>query len=306
VHFLVLVLALGLSGYVTVGNHLSSSLGVRLASANEGGSLTARGGQVGDVTVGRGGTVLTAPAIPTAAPVPHEPITYAVVQGDRLDGLAQRFHVSPEDIRWSNYGLLKDLNDDVKPGEQLEIPPVEGVVVTAGDGDTPAGLARAYGATVSAVMDFNYLRTGEGDPLARGTRLVIPGGRGPALVHGVVAGAVAVTVLDSTSPGNPFPFGQCTWYVWTRVHVPWMGDAWTWYPQAQLHGWRTGLTPRQGAIMVSWESRFWGHVAYVERVAPDGSWTISEMNYTGWAVRSGRTIHPGEVPLIGFIYPPGS
>jgi hypothetical protein len=26
------------------------------------------------------------------------------------------------------------------------------------------------------------------------------------------------------------------------------------------------------------------------------------MNYAGWNVVSGRTIHPGQVPLVGFIY----
>lgn len=305
-HLLVLVLALGLSGYATVGSHLSSALSLRLGSVNEAGMVSTQGGQLGDVSVGRGGTVINAPDIPAAAPVAHTPILYAAGAGDTVEGLAQRYHVSSNDIRWSNYGLLKDLSVDVKPGDRLVIPPVDGVVVTSGDGDTPAGLARAYGVRVATVMDFNYLRTPETASLPRGTRLVIPGGRGPALVHGLAAGTAPVVETNSSSPDNPFPFGQCTWYVWTRVHVPWMGDAWTWFLQAQLHGWRTGITPREGAIMVTWESRLWGHVAYVERASADGSWTISEMNFEGLGVRDNRTLHPGEVPLIGFIYPPGT
>jgi len=29
---------------------------------------------------------------------------------------------------------------------------------------------------------------------------------------------------------------------------------------------------------------------------------VSEMNFIGWDLVSGRTIHPGQVPLVGFIY----
>jgi surface antigen len=43
-------------------------------------------------------------------------------------------------------------------------------------------------------------------------------------------------------------------------------------------------------------------VAYVENVYPDGSWQVSEMNFVGFGVTSQRTISPGQVPLIGFIY----
>jgi len=53
--------------------------------------------------------------------------------------------------------------------------------------------------------------------------------------------------------------------------------------------------------MVTWESG-WGHVAIVESVNADGSWTVSEMNFAGFGVISSRTIRPGRVPLLGFIY----
>jgi surface antigen len=55
--------------------------------------------------------------------------------------------------------------------------------------------------------------------------------------------------------------------------------------------------------MVTWES--WaGHVAYVEAVNPDGSWVVSEMNWTAFDVIDERTIRPGQLGsrLVGFIY----
>jgi surface antigen len=54
--------------------------------------------------------------------------------------------------------------------------------------------------------------------------------------------------------------------------------------------------------MVTRESVVYGHVAYVESVNKDGSWTVSEMNFVGWNVKSLRSIRPGQVPLVGFIY----
>jgi len=100
--------------------------------------------------------------------------------------------------------------------------------------------------------------------------------------------------------GLRFPWGYCTWYVSTRRHIPWSGDARSWYGAAIAMGYNVGSTPRPGAIMVSKES-YLGHVAYVESV--DGStFTISEMNFRGYGVVDQRRIRLGGIALYGFIY----
>jgi surface antigen len=101
--------------------------------------------------------------------------------------------------------------------------------------------------------------------------------------------------------GNHFAYGYCTWYVANRRNIPWMGNAIDWWPNARPYGYAEGGLPAVGAVMVTQESPI-GHVAYVESVNGDGSWTVSEMNYAGWNVVDRRTIHPGGVPLVGFIY----
>jgi peptidoglycan DL-endopeptidase CwlO len=101
--------------------------------------------------------------------------------------------------------------------------------------------------------------------------------------------------------GNHFAYGYCTWYVANRRNVPWSGNAIAWWANARPYGYAEGQTPVVGAIMVTRESGY-GHVAYVESVNGDGSWTVSEMNFVRWNVISQRTIHPGKVPLSGFIY----
>jgi hypothetical protein len=106
-------------------------------------------------------------------------------------------------------------------------------------------------------------------------------------------------------PGaNHFAYGYCTWYVANKRNVPWFGNAIQWWANARPYGYREGQTPVVGAIMVTRESGY-GHVAYVEAVNGDGSWTVSEMNYKGWNIVSRRTIRAGQVPLDGFIYGKG-
>lgn len=117
--------------------------------------------------------------------------------------------------------------------------------------------------------------------------------------------AQATGPVMGSAPAGPWPnhfsFGYCTWYVATKRYVPWFGNAIEWWPNARAYGFPEGQTPRVGAIMVTRESGF-GHVAYVEAVNGDGSWTVSEMNFTAWDVVDRRTIRPGQVPLVGFIY----
>ena len=106
----------------------------------------------------------------------------------------------------------------------------------------------------------------------------------------------------SEAPGaNRFAYGYCTWYVANRRYVPWMGNAIEWWPNARAYGYAEGQSPQVGAIMVTRESGF-GHVAYVESVNGDGTWTVSEMNFAAWNVVSRRTLRPGQAPVVGFIY----
>ena len=104
-------------------------------------------------------------------------------------------------------------------------------------------------------------------------------------------------------PGTGFPVGWCTYYVATWRNVTWRGDAGWWYENARAQGYPVGSVPKVGAIMVTWES-YLGHVAYVESVNSDGSWTVSEMNYVAFDVIDWRTIKPSQLGsrLVGFIY----
>lgn len=90
----------------------------------------------------------------------------------------------------------------------------------------------------------------------------------------------------------------CTDYVQSkRPDIAVYGNAgYNWIGSAQAAGKATGSAPRAGAVAVTN-----GHVAYVERVNPDGSYVVSEM---GWNYQAGnynkRTVQPGA--FGAFIY----
>lgn len=309
---MVLLFAIGLASYSSADRGLNDSL-LRLGIANAQARSSAQGGQVSDVALGRTGTVLKPVALPTALPVRHDPIRYTVGDSEDLTSIADRFHVTVDEIRWSN--PLMGTSSRVKKGDLLLIPPIAGVVVQVRRGDSIQSLAAAWHVDPGSIIDFNYVRN-ELTDLTEGKLLVLPAGRGTAVsplppaanLPAAIGSRSIVEVKVGGAPGpypvTHFPYGQCTWYVATKVSIPWLGNAWQWYGNAQAAGWATGATPRQGAILVDWDSRYYGHVAYVESVNPDGSWVVSEMNFIGWGVIDQRTIRPGEVSLIGFIYPP--
>jgi surface antigen len=143
----------------------------------------------------------------------------------------------------------------------------------------------------------------------------------------LIAFSVTALAEDSCkgypSTGNPFAcgtYGNCTWWAaYKRPDVQGKigGNAGTWYQSAINNGFDVGPDPKVDSIAV-----FSGHVAYVESKNSDGSFYVSEMDYSG-LMGSGKinaTYHPysgkrytredssgkmgeaGSWNLTGFIY----
>lgn len=225
---------------------------------------------------------------------PRDITSYTVKDGDTLSTLSQKFSLTTDTIKWAN-GITDE--NSIKPGDQLTILPVNGVLVTAAGGDDIGALANKYQASAGLIDSFNSL---EGKAPTAGEKIVIPDGVIPTATAPAPTAAVAAAPVQSFSntfalPGsggggslaNSYSYGYCTWYVASRRAVPngW-GNAINWYYAARASGWATGSEPRPGAI--AWERM--NHVAYVESVGNDGTVTVSEMNFNGgWGRRSYRT-----------------
>jgi len=247
----------------------------------------------------------------TATPDPPDRrpiVSYTVKSGDTIDNIAARFGLTTNTLRWSN-GLTDD--GAVQAGRVLLIPPANGVLVKVEATANLAALAAKYHVQVQDIIDFNLLR----DPghLIAGSFLMLPDGQGPPITpkstrptRALSFGHETIVYYGSVYGGvNKFPWGYCTWWVAHKRDVPWSGNAWEWWWNARQFGFQEGQVPKVGAIMVQGIS-YWspvGHVAYVESVNRDGSFTVSEMNYGRWGVVDFRTITSLQgLDLLGFIY----
>lgn len=227
--------------------------------------------------------------------------TYTAVAGDTLGGLAVKFGVTSDSIRWSN----SLTSERIEPGKQLLIPPVSGVVYTVTASDTPESLASRYASTKEQILADN---DAEISGLKVGQRILIRGGIQPVAR---TATARAVSNGGSFAFGNRaiygyngYDYGYCTWYVANKRAaigrpVPAnLGNANTWddrAPQGYDH------RPAYGAAVVTGQ-RAPGHVAFVEEVYADGSVRVSEMNTKGWGVRSERTYDAATAAKFSYIH----
>jgi surface antigen len=257
----------------------------------------------GDDASRSGATIERGAAAPS---IPQRPAqTIVVNKGDTVAALAATFHADAAAMRWAN-----QLGEGEEPrsGTTLLVPPGPGALVRVQSDERPSAFASRLGLDPRIVLDYNALKADT--PLPAGSYLQVPAAAagGDAIAAGwVVPNAAGLPAIPSAqyqqggSSNSGFPWGQCTYYVSTKRKVSWNGDAWMWFRNARGAGRPEGRVPVAGAIVVMWGS--WvGHVAYVERVNPDSSFVITEMNVRGVGVRSERTVTVSSIDLIGFIY----
>ncbi|HET7009837.1 MAG TPA: peptidoglycan DD-metalloendopeptidase family protein [Anaerolineales bacterium] len=107
-----------------------------------------------------------------------EVLRYTVQEGDSVFGIADRFAIEPETVLWGNFETLEDDPHLLRPGQELNILPVDGTYYEWQAGDSLTSVADFFGAQVSDIVDWpgNNL-----DPdnlsIEPGTWLIVPGGK---------------------------------------------------------------------------------------------------------------------------------
>ena len=109
--------------------------------------------------------------------------TYTVLAGDTVFGIAEKFGLEPQTILWGNYNLLLDDPHSLKPGQELNILPIDGVYWEWLGGIPFGEWAKFYGVTATEVIEYpanNIDPTTVGDfenaNIKTGTWLIIPNG----------------------------------------------------------------------------------------------------------------------------------
>jgi len=107
-----------------------------------------------------------------------EIIKHVVVEGETVSSIATRYGLEPDTILWDNKLSSKA---KLKPGQELNILPVDGVRHKVVRGETIYSIGKKYGldgSQVQAIVDypFNEFLNDETFELAAGQFLMVPGG----------------------------------------------------------------------------------------------------------------------------------
>jgi len=141
-----------------------------------------------------------------------ETIGHIVQEGETLSSIAQRYGLQTDTILWEN-----DLTETskIKPGDELDILPVDGIRHKVSRGETIQSIGKKYGlegSEVQVIVDypFNEFLNDETFELATGQFLVIPGGAQPDATGAPVRRTVR-TVATTPDAGLVTATGSFVW-----------------------------------------------------------------------------------------------
>lgn len=262
---------------------------------------------------------------------------YQTQSGDSLKSIAQTFGISQQTIMWAN----KLTSTTIKPGWQLLILPTDGVLYQATDNDTLPDIANKFNPekynpnkqiredAAAKLLDtiVSYNAKANAEDISGGDLIIVPGGavtsppappapkakpkpktstkdKSKVGGSGPVDEVMPPQDTFTESGGHAFPRGYCTWYVAQKMggKVSWGGNAKAWIANSKAAGAVVDRDPAAGTILVTNESRRFGHVAYVENVT-DHSVIVSEMNFSHFGKVDTREIPLDSSVIKGFIHP---
>ena len=178
---------------------------VSIQSGSTGGTAIQPPAQQDIAAISAGGTALSKPTILPGAVVPGSAsgstrtqiVFHNVQQGDTISNIASKYDINVATILWANNLSTYSY---IRPGDQLKIPPVSGIIHTVKKGDTITKIAKLYNANAEKIIKFNKLKEG-GSDVVIGESLVIPDGLKPQPVYS--AGSRVYSQLSSISAPPP-------------------------------------------------------------------------------------------------------
>ena len=119
--------------------------------------------------------------------IPNRPRTeivkYTVQAGDTVFGIAEMHGLEPQTILWGNYYVLRDDPHNLRPGQELNILPVNGTYYEWQSGDGLIGVARGLNVTPEDIINYpgnnldpNTIGDYSNPNIKPGTWLIVPGG----------------------------------------------------------------------------------------------------------------------------------
>jgi len=140
----------------------------------------------------------------------NETIKYVVREGESVGSLAGDFGITPLTLKYAN-GLS---GNSLKVGQELKIPPIDGLYTSVKRNETLSGIANRYHVKVDDIVKYNGLTTS--DPIFAGQELLIPGAIVPKATASPVSGSkVSVPGFNPTAYAGKFiwPLESPTHYI---------------------------------------------------------------------------------------------
>jgi murein DD-endopeptidase MepM/ murein hydrolase activator NlpD len=107
----------------------------------------------------------------------YDAIEYTVSRGDSVFHISQEYKIKPETLLWANYDVLKDSPDSLRPGQELKVPPTDGIYYQWKDGDTIDSIAKEFKATPDDIINWPGNNIDLTNPVIKpGTWVMVPGG----------------------------------------------------------------------------------------------------------------------------------
>ena len=107
-----------------------------------------------------------------------EVLRYTVQDGDSIFSIADRFGIEPETVLWGNFETLEDNPSMLRPGQELNVLPIDGTYHQWKAGDSLASVADFFGVEVSNIVDWPGNGLDPDAPEAEdGAWLVVPDGK---------------------------------------------------------------------------------------------------------------------------------
>lgn len=235
-----------------------------------------------------------------------EVIKYVVQPGDTLFGIAEKYGLEPETVLWGNYDVLQDDPHRLKPGQELNIPPVNGAVHTWHEGEGLNGVAKYFGVTARDIIEWpgNNLPP-DLDPqnpdIEPGTLLMVPGGEREIVTWSAPritrANPAVASILGPGACGSVYdgPIGTGV-FIWpTALHYISGYNYSSIHPAIDLAG-RTGhaiFASDSGVVVYSgWND--WGY-GYVVVLDHGNGWQTLYAHLSDINVGCGQAVFQGQV-----------
>ncbi|OGB74346.1 hypothetical protein A2V68_01170 [candidate division Kazan bacterium RBG_13_50_9] len=217
----------------------------------------------------------------------RETITYIVRPGESVGSLASDFGLTAVTIRYAN----KLSSNALKVGQELKIPPVDGLFVAVKRGDTISTIAKRYRISSDDIIKYNNLSADA--TIHVGNELLIPG----AIVPNTASPSYSQAGNISVPNFNPTPYsGKFIWPTESPTHY--ISQGYKAYHRAidlpRTNGWGI-YASAPGIIQTRSTLGGYGKLIIINH---GGGWTTYYGHLSEYKVEPGQYVQQGQLIAI--------